>query len=130
MSVAHFDRRKALHFPTGVYRTPLHNYKDVLQLFREGMTEAKRVLKNGGLLMAKCMDQVESAHNHIQHVDIMEIGREMGLQIKDLFILIRSSQHRRHVPMLNKVQRHSRKNHSYLVIFRKPYRRSEPQCQA
>lgn len=87
----------------------------VNQLYFDGMLECHRVLKRGGYLFVKCMDQVESGKQRWQHVIIYEFAtRQLGMIGKDLFVVARTN-----VVMRHTYQRHARKNHSYLWIFRK-----------
>ena len=91
-------------------------HDDILELYRQGMTEAKRILKRGGLLLVKCQDEVESSKQRWSHIEILNIAvDELGMADEDLFVLVRSS-----VPVVqHKRQQHARKNHSYLWVLRK-----------
>jgi len=88
--------------------------KAVLDLYYAAMDEAYRVLAENGLLMVKCMDQVEAGHQCWGHIDIFNYATKVLLmEAADLFILTRVS-----APIMrHKTQVHARKNHSYLWIF-------------
>jgi hypothetical protein len=84
-------------------------------LYRGGMLEAKRTLKNNGILLLKCQDQVSSGKNQFDHIVLYNIAIELGFLAEDLFILTRIG-----TPMMrHSYQLHARKNHSYLWVFRK-----------
>jgi len=87
----------------------------VYQLYFDGIKEAYRVLAKKGILMVKCQDQVESGKNCFDHIVIYNQAIELGFTADDLFILTRIG-----IPMMrHKYQKHARKNHSYLWVFRK-----------
>ena len=93
----------------------IHGVDAVHELYRQGMTEAMRVLKPKGTMWVKCMDQIMSGKQHRQHIAVFDIAIEMGLIDEDLFILMQKG-----VPtMRHDYQLHSRKNFSYLWVFRK-----------
>jgi tRNA G10 N-methylase Trm11 len=87
----------------------------VYSLYKDGMTEAKRVLNKNGILLIKCQDQVESGKNNFDHIVIYNMAMELNFLAEDLFVLTRIGQ-----PMMrHSYQLHARKNHSYLWVFRK-----------
>jgi len=91
-------------------------HKDIIQLYREGMEEAFRVLKVGGQLWVKCKDEVESSYQRWSHLELYVIARELGFYGKDFFVMTQKSD-----PVIqHAVQNHARKNHSYLWVFKKP----------
>jgi hypothetical protein len=90
-----------------------------MQLYEKGMTEACRILKPGGLLLVKCQDEVESGRQRWSHLEIYEIAKRLGMAGHDLFVLVQKRN-----PMIQRAnQKHARKNHSYLWIFKKCIRR-------
>jgi tRNA G10 N-methylase Trm11 len=90
---------------------------DIIELYRAGMAEAKRILKNpGGLLWVKCKDEIESSYQRWSHIELYNIARNLDFYAKDLFVLTQKMD-----PIVqHKNQQHSRKNHSYLWIFKLP----------
>ena len=93
-------------------------HDDIIELYREGMHESMRILRVGGTLWVKCKDEIESSIQRWSHIELYEIARGMGLYAKDLFILTQNAR-----PYIQHVQKHARKNHSYLWIFeRRPSR--------
>lgn len=90
-------------------------HKDIINLYSEGMRESHRVLKNGGLMWVKCQDEIESSVQKYSHIELYNIAEQMGFYAKDLFILMQES----NPTIQHKIQKHARKNHSYLWIFKK-----------
>jgi methylase of polypeptide subunit release factors len=89
-------------------------HKDIINLYREGMTEAIRLIKTNGLLLVKCKDGIECSKQYMSHIEIHDIAiTELKLFVQDLFILTQKND-----PIIqHKVQHHARKNHSYLWVF-------------
>ena len=91
-------------------------HMDIIDIYRNAMAEAKRVLRPNGQLWVKCKDEVESGRQCWSHVEIYNAAQALGFCGQDLFVLVTQ------VPCgrrwgYNK-QRHGRKNHSYLWIFK------------
>jgi hypothetical protein len=96
-------------------------HRDIIELYRQGMQEATRVIKpEGGQVWVKCKDEIESGIQRWSHVEIYEIARELGMFARDLFVLVPTS---RVGPSRWKRQLHARKTHSYLWIFERPRKR-------
>lgn len=92
-------------------------HADIINLYREGMVEASRVLKgSGSQLWVKCKDQVQSAKQCWSHIDLYSIAVEEGLFARDLFVLVPTS---RTAMGRWTTQAHARKVHSYLWVFEK-----------
>src|SRR5262249_55419157 len=92
-------------------------HRDIMQLYRLGMTELFWALDpDGGRLLVKCMDEVESDVQCWSHIEVFNIATGLGLYARDKFILIPDSP-----TCFNrwKTQRHARKTHSYLWVFEK-----------
>ena len=89
-------------------------HDDIMDLYRRGMAEAKRVLKPDGTIWVKCKDQVMSGKQQWSHIDLYRIGEGLNLYMRDLFVLIPTS---RTSMGRWKVQHHARKVHSYLLVF-------------
>ena len=89
--------------------------KYVYSLYFDGIKESLRILKQSGILLVKCQDQIESGKNYFDHIIIYDMAKEMNFIAEDLFILSRNQ-----VPMMrHPYQLHARKNHSYMWVFRK-----------
>jgi hypothetical protein len=98
--------------------TPKHRHREIMDLYRLGMAEAKRILKPDGTLWVKCADEVENCRQRRGHVEVFQIAADLGLQDEDLFILMQEGR-----PVTNTTkQQHARKNCSFLWVFRKPAR--------
>lgn len=97
----------------------IYGVKAVDQMHYDAMREAYRVLKPKGVLILKCMDQVQSGIQVWQHVTYLNYGEEIGFRNEDLFVLMHSG-----MPLMrHKRQLHARRNHSYALVFRKPSNR-------
>lgn len=88
----------------------------VLDMYFSAGHEALRVLKNKGILIVKCQDEVSANKQHLTHVEIINEYIKHGLIIEDLFVMIRNN--KPNISTLKK-QVHARKNHSYFLVFRK-----------
>jgi len=86
----------------------------VLDLYVRAGIEAHRVLKNNGILIVKCQDEVSANKQWLTHVEIINAYSQLGFYTKDLFVLMRTN--RPSISRLKK-QRHARKNHSYFLVF-------------
>jgi hypothetical protein len=99
--------------------TTLKYHEAVLDLYFRSAAEAWRVLKDGGIYIVKCQDEVCACRQRLTHVEI--INHLDGKFIaEDVFVLVRNGK-----PGVSRIlrQRHARKNHSYFLVFRK--RRSD-----
>lgn len=81
--------------------------------FRAG-AEAHRVLKEGGILIVKCQDEVSANRQWLTHIEIYNDYAQRGFYCKDLFVVLRAN--RPGITRLLK-QVHARKNHSYFMVF-------------
>jgi len=88
----------------------------VLDIYNEGGEEAHRVLKDGGIFIVKCQDEVSANRQNLTHVEIINSFAEIGFFCKDLFVVVRPNK-----PGMSRVinQMHARKNHSYFLVFLK-----------
>lgn len=89
-------------------------HEAVLDLYRDGGREAHRVLRERGVLIVKCQDEVCSNRQRFTHVEIMQIYDEIGFVAEDLFVVMRNNR-----PGVSRAVRqvHARKNHSYFLVF-------------
>lgn len=86
----------------------------VLDLYFKAGREAYRVLRQYGVLIVKCQDEVSANTQRLTHVEIINEYESLGFYTKDLFILVRPNK-----PAVSRLlrQEHARKNHSYFLVF-------------
>jgi hypothetical protein len=86
----------------------------VLDLYFRAGREAHRVLREEGILLVKCQDEVSANQQNLTHVEIINEYAGLGFYAKDLFVLVRTNR-----PAMSRVirQEHARKNHSYFIVF-------------
>lgn len=86
----------------------------VLELYVDGGREAHRILKEKGVFIVKCQDEVSANRQNLTHVEIINEFAKMGFFCKDLFVVVRPNK-----PGMSRVlkQVHARKNHSYFLVF-------------
>lgn len=91
-------------------------HEAVLALYFKAADEAKRVLKSDGIFIVKCADEVCANQQRLTHVELINEFAQKGFAVEDLFVVVRTNR-----PGLSRVVRqvHSRKNHSYFLVFRK-----------
>lgn len=65
----------------------LDSVKKVIELYKAGIIEAKRVLSKSGYLVIKCQDQSDGAKNYMVHVDLINFCMDNGFSVQDLFIV-------------------------------------------
>ncbi|MDR0593593.1 MAG: site-specific DNA-methyltransferase [Bifidobacteriaceae bacterium] len=89
----------------------------VSDLYFAAGREAWRVLKDGGVLIVKCQDEVSANRQWLTHVEVINQYEAYGFYTKDLFVVVRTNR-----PVISrlKTQVHARKNHSYFLVFVKP----------
>lgn len=106
----------------GYYRNNAANgstakyHEAVLELYFQAADEALRVLRNDGIYIVKCQDEVCANQQRLTHVEIINELAAKGFVVEDLFVLMRTNR-----PGVSRVinQVHARKNHSYFLVFRK-----------
>ncbi|TGN06796.1 DNA methyltransferase [Leptospira ilyithenensis] len=86
----------------------------VLDMYFRGGNEALRVLKNKGVFIVKCQDEVSANRQNLTHVELINYYQTLGFYCKDLFVIIRQNR-----PVVSRMlkQVHARKNHSYFLVF-------------
>jgi tRNA G10 N-methylase Trm11 len=91
-------------------------HEAVLDLYFQAGREARRTLRDEGILIVKCADEVCANRQRLTHVELIEAYTANGFVVEDLFVLMR-----RNKPGVSRVVRqvHARKNHSYFLVFRK-----------
>ena len=89
-------------------------HEAVLELYRDAGQEAWRVLRDRGVLIVKCQDEVCSNRQRFTHVEIMQAYERIGFIAEDLFVVVRQNR-----PGVSRAVRqvHARKNHSYFLVF-------------
>ena len=97
----------------------------VTDLYYRAGAEAYRVLKENGVLIVKCQDEVSANRQRLTHVEIINHYEQLGFYTKDLFVVVRAN--KAGISRLKK-QVHARKNHSYFLVFVKmpPKKRRAP----
>ncbi|MDE0117008.1 MAG: DNA methyltransferase [bacterium] len=95
-------------------RTNKKYHEAVLSLYEDAGVEAYRVLRNRGVLIVKCQDEVCSNRQRFTHVEIMQAYEQLGFVAEDLFVVMRKNR-----PGVSRAvkQVHARKNHSYFMVF-------------
>jgi hypothetical protein len=92
---------------------PLDTINDVLDLYRDAIREAARVLKAGGRLMVKCQDLSYANRLHLVTLDVLRDILENGFELADQFLLVNT-------PNLSsgawKRQERARRSHSVLWV--------------
>lgn len=89
-------------------------HEAVLDLYFRAGSEARRVLKDNGVLIVKCQDEVSANRQRLTHVEIINQFEASGFYTKDLFVVVR-----RNRPAVSRLKKqvHARKNHSYFLVF-------------
>lgn len=122
-----------MHTPGGSAHQNHQNYEDyyknnransekkyheaVLDLYFTAAKEAWRVLRDGGVYIVKCQDEVCANQQRLTHVELINELQQQGFVTEDLFVVMRRSR-----PGVSRLitQAHARKNHSYFIVFIKP----------
>ncbi|HVA00903.1 MAG TPA: DNA methyltransferase [Terriglobia bacterium] len=91
-------------------------HEAVLDLYFNAASEAHRVLKDEGIYIVKCGDEVCANQQRLTHIELVNELSQRGFVVEDLFVLLRNN-----LPGVSRVIRqvHARKNHSYFLVFRK-----------
>ena len=86
----------------------------VLDLYFQTAAEVHRVLKEHGVFIVKCQDEVCANQQRLTHVEIVNHYATLNFCVEDLFVLLR-----RNKPGVSRIvkQIHARKNHSYFIVF-------------
>jgi hypothetical protein len=90
----------------------LRTHDAIISLYREGYEEAKRLLKDDGILIVKCQDEIESGKPRWSHIELMT---HEGFRADDIFVLIRNGGVL--IGRCQERQQHARKNHSYFLVL-------------
>lgn len=89
-------------------------HEAVLDLYLKAGVDAKRVLRNYGIFIVKCQDEVSANRQRLTHVELINAYEADGFYCKDLFVIVRPNK-----PGVSRLvkQEHARKSHSYFLIF-------------
>lgn len=101
----------------GIIKSRFGYYKNIPTLwsmYKGALVEFYRILKPNGVLIFKCQDSVESGKQYFSEYKIIKMALDLGFYPKDKFILL--AKHRMISPS-QKRQIHSRKFHSYFLVF-------------
>jgi len=92
-------------------------HEAVLDLYFSASREVWRVLREGGVYIVKCQDEVCANRQRLTHVEIINELESSGFVAEDLFVVVRPG-----LPGVSRIlkQAHARKNHSYFVVLLKP----------
>ena len=95
-------------------RTDRKYHEAVLDLYEDAGKEAYRVLRERGVLIVKCQDEVCANRQRFTHVEIIRSYEQIGFVAEDLFVVVRQNR-----PGVSRTVRqvHARKNHSYFLVF-------------
>ena len=95
-------------------RTTKKYHEAVIELYEDAGKEAYRVLRERGVLIVKCQDEVCANRQRFTHVEIMQSYERLGFITEDLFVVVRQNR-----PGVSRTIRqvHARKNHSYFLVF-------------
>jgi len=98
-------------------------HEAVLDLYFKSAREASRVLRNDGIYIVKCQDEVCACKQRLTHVEIINELALYSFVAEDIFVLVRENR-----PGVSRLLRqvHARKNHSYFLVFRKQIARPRP----
>ena len=88
--------------------------KDLWSMYRDALIEFYRILKKDGVLVFKCQDSVDAGKQCLSHIEIINSAIITGFYPKDLFVLIAKN---RIIGKHHRNQQHSRKYHSYFLVF-------------
>ena len=95
-------------------KTKSKYHEAVLELYVDTGKEAHRVLRDRGVLIVKCQDEVCSNRQRFTHIEILKAYEDLGFVAEDLFVVVRNNR-----PGVSRTVRqiHARKNHSYFLVF-------------
>ncbi len=105
------------HYSSGMTTHDGPKWHDaVVDVYMRAGRESYRCLKDKGILIVKCQDEVSANKQRLTHVEIITGYESLGFYTKDLFVVLR--QNKAGVSRLIK-QQHARKMHSYFLVFQK-----------
>lgn len=113
------DNNNHINKRFGVYS----NEKELFQMYKDSIKEFNRILVDDGILVVKIQDKISSCTQYLSHVAIINFCNQLGLYCEDIFVLLAKS--RLVADWQVKNQKHSRKFHSYFLVFRKNKKKCE-----
>ena len=89
-------------------------HEAVVELYKEAGEEAFRVLRERGVFIVKCQDEVCTNRQRFTHIELIQAFEQMGFVAEDLFVVVRQNK-----PGVSATVRqvHARKNHSYFLVL-------------
>ena len=60
-------------------------------MYEDAGVEAYRVLRERGVLIVKCQDEVCSNRQRFTHVEVMQAYERIGFVTEDLFVVVRQN---------------------------------------
>jgi hypothetical protein len=89
-------------------------HEAVLELYSDAGQEAHRVLRDRGVMIVKCQDEVCSNRQRFTHIEIIQEYEKIGFIAEDLFVVMRNNR-----PGVSRTakQVNARKNHSYFLVL-------------
>lgn len=98
------------------YNNDNGSHASIIRLYLGGLLEAYRVVKRQGIVLVKTQDEIESGKQRWSHIEVMQGLQLIGFHVVDMFVLKQNG-----IPtMRESYQKSARKNHSYLLVGRKP----------
>lgn len=89
---------------------------NICKIFHPFLVQAKRVLKNNGVIIAKIGDMIHSGKYQWQHCQLIEEAQKLDMNVDDMLIKVRKT-------VINsskwKKTLHLRKNHSFFIVIKK-----------
>lgn len=100
----------------GSKRSNKKYHEAVLDLYFTAAQEAWRVLRDNGVYIVKCQDEVCANIQRFTHVELINELSTYGFVAEDMFVVVRTTK-----PGVSRMlrQAHARKNHSYFLVFLK-----------
>jgi len=89
-------------------------HEAVLDLYFQAGKEVFRVLRDDGIFIVKCQDEVCANRQRLTHIELINHFEQLGFYTKDLFVVVRKNK-----PAISRLKKqvHARKNHSYFLVF-------------
>ena len=93
----------------------LKYHDKVLDMYLSIGVEVRSKLRDGGIFIVKCQDEVSANRQKLTHVELIYAYEKMGFYCDDLIVVMRPNK-----PCVSRIknQVHTRKNHSYFLVFR------------